>query len=113
MRDLLARGENLPTLPTVVFQLHRVLDDEHAGAADVAAIIERDPALTARLLRSANSAAFSRSGERIGSISSAVSRLGVNQVRAICIVLAVVKAFSRKAGGLDHQVFWTHSAAVG
>jgi HD-like signal output (HDOD) protein len=64
-------------------------------------------------LPSANSVAFARFGERIGSVSAAVSRLGVNQVRAICIVLAVVKAFSRKAGGLDHQAFWTHSAAVG
>jgi HD-like signal output (HDOD) protein len=113
MRELLAKGENLPTLPTVVFQLHKVLDDEHAGAGDVAAIIERDPALTARLLRAANSAAFSRGGDRIGSVSMAVTRLGVNQVRAICIVLAVVKAFHSRAGGLNHQTFWIHSAAVG
>ena len=113
MRDLLARGENLPTLPTVVFQLHQVLDNERAGTGEVAAIIERDPALTARLLRAANSAAFSRSGDRIGSVSSAVNRLGINQVRAICIVLAVVKAFHSREGGLDHQAFWIHSAAVG
>jgi HD-like signal output (HDOD) protein len=112
MRELLAKGENLPTLPTVVFQLHRVLDDERVGATDVATIIERDPALTARLLRAANSAAFA-SGTRLGSVSSAVSRLGVNHVRGICIVLAVVKAFTRQAGGLDHQVFWVHSASVG
>jgi HD-like signal output (HDOD) protein len=113
MRELLAKGENLPTLPTVVFHLHRVLDDERAGAADVAAIIERDPSLTARLLRAANSAAFSRPGERIASVHAAVARLGINQVRAVCIVLAVVKAFRSRQGGLDHQAFWVHSAAVG
>jgi HD-like signal output (HDOD) protein len=114
MRDLLAKGENLPTLPMLVFQLHRVLDDERAGAGQVAGIIERDPALTARLLRAANSAAFARpGGDRIGSVSAAVSRLGVNQVRAVCIVLAVVKAFHNRADGLNHQEFWIHSAAVG
>lgn len=113
MRELLARGENLPTLPTVVFQLHKVLDDERAGASEVAGIIERDPALTARLLRAANSAAFHRGGDRIGSVLTAVSRLGVNQVRAICIVLAVVKVFRAKSGGLDHESFWVHSSAVG
>lgn len=113
MRELLAKGENLPTLPTVVFHLHRVLDDERAGAGEVAAIIERDPSLTARLLRAANSAAFSRPGERIGSVHAAVARLGINQVRAVCIVLAVVKAFRARQGGLDHQAFWVHSAAVG
>jgi HD-like signal output (HDOD) protein len=113
MRNLLARGENLPTLPTVVFQLHQVLDNEMVGAADVAGVIERDPALTARLLRAANSAAFSRGGDRLGSVSAAVARLGVNQVRAVCIVLAVVKAFNSRTGGLDHQAFWVHSATVG
>lgn len=113
MRDLLERGNDLPTLPTVVFQLHRVLDDERAGANDVAGIIEKDPALTARLLRAANSAAFSRGGDRLGSVSAAVARMGINQVRAVCIVLAVVKAFAHKAGGLDHEAFWMHSATVG
>jgi HD-like signal output (HDOD) protein len=112
MRDLLERGDNLPTLPTVVFQLHRVLDDENAGASEVAAIIEKDPALTARLLRAANSAAYSRGGDRLGSVSAAVARMGVNQVRAVCIVLAVVKAFAHREGGLDHEAFWTHSATV-
>jgi HD-like signal output (HDOD) protein len=112
MRDLLERGDNLPTLPTVVFQLHRVLDDENAGANEVAAIIEKDPALTARLLRAANSAAFSRGGDRLGSVSSSVARMGVNQVRAVCIVLAVVKAFAHREGGLDHEAFWAHSATV-
>lgn len=114
MRDLLARGEDLPTLPTVVFQLHRVLDNERAGTGEVARIIERDLALTARLLRAANSATLAKArGNRIGSVSAAVSRLGVNQVRAVCIVLAVVKAFHDRTGGLDHQEFWIHSAAVG
>lgn len=113
MRDLLARGENLPTLPTVVFQLHRVLDDERAGAREVSAIIERDPSLTIRLLRAANSAAFARPGQQIGSVQSAVAMLGINQVRAVCIALAVVKAFGQRAGGMDHTAFWVHSAAVG
>lgn len=113
MRDLLERGDNLPTLPTVVFQLHRVLDDEHAGANEVAAIIEKDPALTARLLRAANSAAFSRGGDRLGSVSASVARMGVNQVRAVCIVLAVVKAFAHREGGLDHEAFWAHAVTVG
>ena len=105
MRDLVAKGENLPTLPTVVFQLHGILDKETAGAADVASVIERDPSLTARLLRTANSAAFTRGSEPVGAVSVAVARLGVSQVRAICIALAVVKAFGGRSVTLDHQTF--------
>ncbi len=113
LKDILERAEDLPTLPTIVLQLHHVLDDERAGPTQVAAIIEQDPALTARLLRAANSAAFSRGGNTIGSVSAAVARMGVNQVRAVCIVLAVVKAFGGARGRLDHQRFWLHASTVG
>lgn len=109
---LINRGEDLPTLPTIVLKLHRVLDDPDAGAADVAAVIEQDPALTARLLRAANSAAFARGGSAVTSVPAAVTRMGLNQVRAVCVVLAVVNAFSGRRGTLDHGVFWTHSATV-
>ena len=58
LQRLLQTSDQLPTLPAVVFQLHAALNDEDVSAAQVAAIIERDVALTARLLRVANSAAF-------------------------------------------------------
>jgi HD-like signal output (HDOD) protein len=112
LKELLARGDDLPTLPTIVLQLHRVLDDPDAGAAEVAAVIEKDPALTARLLRVANSAAFSRGGRTLGSVAVAVGHLGVNQVRSICMVLAVVKAFGGRPGRIDHQRLWVHAATV-
>lgn len=114
LRDLLARGQDLPTLPMVVFELHSVLDNERAGPGAVAEVITRDPALTARLLKAANSAAFYRGGDPVGSVFEAVQRMGVRQIRAICIALAVVRAFSgRGRGSLDHKRLWTHSALVG
>lgn len=112
MRDLMARGQDLPTLPIFVLQLHRVLDQDTAGPAEVAAVIERDPALVSRLLRVANSAAYSRGGPPVGSVASAVQVMGINQVRSICVVLGVVKAFPGKASGIDHQRLWEHSAAT-
>jgi HD-like signal output (HDOD) protein len=114
LENLLRSGDQLPTLPTVVFELHGVLNNELAGVGDVAAVIERDPALTARLLRAANSAAFTRGPEqRVGSVLAAIGRLGVNQVHALCLVLSVVNAFGGRRRGLGHEAFWAHSAAVG
>lgn len=112
LKEIIERGEDLPTLPSIVLQLHQVLDDDRAGANAVASVIGQDPALTARLLRAANSAAFSRGTERLGSVSAAVSRMGLNQVRSVCIVLAVVRAFGNSRGLLNHHEFWTHSATV-
>lgn len=110
-RDVLARGDDLPTLPTVALELHRVLDNEHVGAFDVARIIERDPALATRLLRLANSAAFNR-GSPVGSVSHAVQMIGLKHVGTLCLALSVVNAFSSRRGGLGHRSFWQHCAGV-
>lgn len=113
LHGLLKAGTQLPTLPTVVFQLHAVLDDDRKGPADIAAIIERDPALTTRLLRAANSAMYSRGGDRVASVYAATQRIGVGQVRALCLVLAVVQAFGSRRRAMSHEALWSHSAAVG
>jgi HD-like signal output (HDOD) protein len=111
LTELVARGENLPALPTLLLQLHHVLQDERAGAWHVAEVIERDPALTVRLLRAANSAAFTR-GQPVTSVAAAVSRLGREHVRTICVVHAVADAFGAGRGQLDARAFWLHSATV-
>lgn len=112
LKTLLEHGDDLPTLPDVVLELQAAFNDEMIGDVELAAIIERDPALTARMLRVANSAMFRR-GDPVASVSVAVQRMGIRQVRATCLVLGVVKSFEGAAGGLDHQQFWNHSAAVG
>lgn len=83
-----------------------------AGTRDLVRLIERDPALAGRLLRAANSALYTR-GDQVTSITAAVNRLGLSQVRSLCMVVAVVRAFGDGHPHLDHQRFWEHSAAVG
>ena len=113
LNEFLQRGENLPTLPEIVLELHAVLDDELSSDREISGIIERDPALASRLLRVANSAAFFNVGDSIGTVLAAIQRLGVNRVRSICIVLDIVKWSSANPGALNHREFWAHSAAVG
>src|SRR5262245_1110978 len=113
LRDLLERGKELPTLPLVVLQLHSTLDAEEPDINAVAEIVERDPGLTSRLLRIANSPLYNRGGGRIGSVRVAVTMLGVGQIRALCLVLAVVKLFPSNAKGVNHAEFWKHASAVG
>ncbi|MBX7119765.1 MAG: HDOD domain-containing protein [Gemmatimonadaceae bacterium] len=112
LQQIISRGEDLPTLPAIVLQLHSVLDDPKAGAAKVSRLIEQDPALTTRLLRLSNSAHFGRPGPPVTSVQTAVKRMGLNQVRAVCLVLAVVKAFGNGRARFDHEEFWSHSATV-
>jgi HD-like signal output (HDOD) protein len=113
LQAFLKSGTQLPTLPTVVFQVHAILDDDRKGAADVAAVIERDPALTTRLLRSANSAFYGAAGHQVASVHPAIQRIGMGQVRSLCLVLGVVQAFGSKRRVLSHDALWAHSASVG
>lgn len=112
LEALLASGKQLPTLPVLVVQVQRALANEMSGLRDIGEIIERDPALTARLLRVANSVMFSR-GDPVNSIGVAVGRLGMGHVRSLCLAVGVVRAFGDSGQRLDHKRYWEHSAAVG
>lgn len=112
LQQIISRGDDLPTLPSIVLQLHHALDDPNAGAAYVARLIDQDPALTSRLLRLSNSASFGRTGVPITSIGVAVARMGLKQVRSTCVALAVVKALGNGRARFDHTEFWAHSATV-
>ncbi len=111
LREVLERADDLPTLPVIVLELHAALDDEFARDHEIAAIINRDPALATRLLRLANSAAFNV-GTPVADVAGAIQLLGTNQLRVVSLAVAVVNAFSSKRGGLGHRTFWYHSAAV-
>lgn len=110
LRELIASNRNLPSLPEVVLELHAILDDEMAGEAQVARVIERDPALASRMLKVANSAFFTRDAHGVRSVMAAVTRLGLRQVHAMSLAVSVVRAFSGR--GMDHRRFWRHSLGV-
>lgn len=108
---MLAAGGDLPTLPSVVLDLQAALEDDLASGARIAAIIRRDPAMATRLLRVANSSAFT-TGSPVSSLDAALQLLGFRQVRSICMGIAVMGAFRRPGSGLLDQRFWQHSVAV-
>lgn len=112
LREFLELGEDLPTLPDVVLELQAAFGDEMVGAADITSIIERDPALTAKLLRCANSPVFRR-GEPVTSVTTAVQQMGTSNIRSTCLALGVVQSLAGNTATLDHREFWSHSAAVG
>jgi HD-like signal output (HDOD) protein len=94
----------LPVMSEVAHSLIRTLNDEDVSVTQVRNIIAKDPSLTARLLRLANSASFGLS-RKIGSLDEAVALIGMSQVRALALSAGLNTAFPVVAG-LDRKAFW-------
>ncbi len=88
-------------------QVLGIVDDPNATVPRLASAIELDPALTAQIMRLANSAFYGMSG-RVGSASFAVTVIGFSAVRS----LAAVNATGLDDPGVAKPArFWEHAAA--
>ncbi len=99
----------LPVMTEVAHSLVRTLNDPDATGAQVEAIIAKDPALTANLLRMANSAQFGLS-RQVVSLGHAITMLGMSRIRALALSTSISTAFPI-VPGLDRAQFWKFSMA--
>jgi putative nucleotidyltransferase with HDIG domain len=119
LREIIARriAQNrlaVPSMPAVAVKCLELLRDKNARFSDLAATVERDPLIAARLLRVVNSPAYG-GREPITSIENAISRLGMKPFRVIMIELAAREVFVSKSQRI-RQAFrgiWEHCLAVG
>ena len=78
-------------------------------------VVGSEPALSARLLRIANSASLNRSGKPVTDLRTAINRIGHNMVRSASISFAMAQIRkSNKLVGLEDQLqhLWKESTAV-
>ena len=110
---LLQDVEQLPALPQVVTQLLQMSLGDAAGADELAALIEQDPGLTARLLAMVNSAFFGFHRE-ITSVRHAVVILGADEISQLATSLASVRLFriQDRGSGFTTARLWQHANAV-
>ncbi len=104
---------DLPTPPSAVFSfLHAVASDE-ASMDELAELVRRQPALAARVLTVANSAAFHTRAE-LRSLKQCLQVLGMRTLHSIAASIAVREALSGLPGARagDFDGFWHHSLMV-
>ena len=85
-RDLRSGELEIPGFPDVAIRLNRALGDENIAIADVVALINSEPGLVSRLLKIANSSAFTTTGKNIADLQSAVNRLGFKFIEIVDLV---------------------------
>ena len=111
--ELLARIskiDSLPSFPDVLLRFQNEISSDNPDVKKLAAIIEDDPALTARFLKAVNSAYYRRT-TAIASIPQAISRLGLTETRRLAITAALTERY-HSFGGMVPETFWRHSIAV-
>jgi HD-like signal output (HDOD) protein len=87
--ELAGEKIDLPSFPDVAARVRRALTNEQVDVEHVVRIVSAEPALAARLLQLANSAALNPGGRRFTDLRSAVSRIGFNMARSAAIAFAM------------------------
>ncbi|MFY8273514.1 HDOD domain-containing protein [Pseudoalteromonas sp. SSDWG2] len=82
----------LPTLPEVALKVRNSADDPDITLHTMADVIATDPALSARMIKVANSALMSRS-VKVTTINQAVTRIGLRQIKNIATAMAMEQLF--------------------
>lgn len=110
LEALLNYPRALPAMPRAVTDLLGEMNQEDPSPRRIGDLISRDPALTTRVLRLANSAFF-RVSRKIGSADEAVALLGLTHVRSLVMAAALGSGF-KTVPGIDLKQFWRYSLRV-
>ncbi len=105
---------SLPTLPTVVSKMIELVDNPKTSAASLARLISTDQALTAKILKLANSAYYGFPRE-ISTVNMAIVVLGFNTVKDMGLSLSVFQVFKEAEvnKAFDVSKFWEHCVGCG
>jgi diguanylate cyclase (GGDEF)-like protein len=107
---ILARAENLPSLPAVALDVLRISQDEDATLDDMANCLSRDPALAAKLLKLANSSLFG-GGKKVTTLQRATMLLGMKTVKLMALSFSLAGSLPKKGkqGSFDFAEYWHRS----
>lgn len=102
--DVAAGRVELPTIPAVVQRLIAVLRDPDVDARKIGEALSRDPVLSAKVLRVANSSFFG--GQRsMASIDAAVAMIGTQALNKLIVACGVASTFEA-IQSIDMRIFW-------
>jgi putative nucleotidyltransferase with HDIG domain len=97
----------------VLQEIEAALQSPQCNLNSIGDAIQKDPDLTARLLRLANSPFFGFAN-RLSTVAEAVSLLGIQQIQDMIVASSVLEQFKGVPDNLvNKDSFWRHSLAVG
>jgi len=104
--------DRLPSPTGVALAILQLVEREDANIEELASLVQADPALSARLLRFANSPMIAPR-RPIVAVKDAVTRIGMRGVRNLVLGLSLVGHYrTGQCDGFDYNRFWAGSLAL-
>ncbi|MEJ1296724.1 MAG: HDOD domain-containing protein [Candidatus Sedimenticola sp. (ex Thyasira tokunagai)] len=113
LKDLENDEVTLPSLPEVAMRIGQAVNDELNDAEHIAALIQSDPVITAKLIKAANSALYG-SHTPVESCVGAVVRLGNDLTHKLVLTYTLRDLFKSRSILLQKRMkaLWKHSTHV-
>lgn len=110
LRDLVSTTGDLAALPTTVVRLLDLLKDQTCAADKVSVVLDQDAAMTANVLKLANSAFYGARGT-VSTTRQALVLLGNRAVLTLAFAAGMVPVMRRNllGYGIERDRFWSHS----
>jgi HD-like signal output (HDOD) protein len=96
VRSVVGRSNELPAAPSTYLALTQALRDPEASIGRVAAIVERDVGIAARVLQIVSSSFFGMP-RNVSTIAAAVGFLGLEKIRTLVLACEIVRMFQPPA----------------
>lgn len=112
--DIIAKAENLPSPPSVAMEVLRLTGDDSVSIEDIAVVISRDPALSAKLMKLSNSSLFKR-GSDISTIDRATMVLGLKTVKLMALSFSLAETLPKSgedSSKFDYDAYWIQSLTM-
>jgi diguanylate cyclase (GGDEF)-like protein len=106
LKTQLQRAVNFPSPPVLGMRIIELMSEADVDVADVAAVISKDPSMTAKILRVANSGLYAKR-RKSENLRQAIVALGLNAASTIALSFSLVDHFKKAKGtGIDYSLYW-------
>ena len=107
MRTLIEKATNLPSVPKVMQELIASFNSNSVSGERIATLLSNDQAITAKVLRLANSAKYG-GHRKVASVKEAVVVLGTDTLRTLVLSISLANSF-KPLPGFDLTAYWRYS----
>ena len=104
----------LPSLPDIALKIRHAVENEDSDASQICKIINMDQSIVTKILKTANSAMYNVSGNKIISTKDAFLRIGTKSLVHLVLSYSMKEVFSTNSVFLKKKMkqVWQHSVSV-